>query len=277
MESSHFRDKKRPMEENEKANMDTGHSQRFDPWWWMVFAVVLLIIVMIIFQPDPFLKILFFVQDGIGVTIITTLISFVLILILGLITALARISKNPILRGIATIYVEVIRGIPLLVQLLFWYFAFPSVIQGIGSLLNIEALKNYLANPIGMAILGLTFCYAAYMSEVYRAGIQSIPPGQMEAARSLGMNYFQSMRFIIIPQAIKVILPPVGNDLISLLKDSSLVSVVAVADMTRRGREFMSKYFNPIETWVMIALLYLVLTLFTARIVHFIEQKYKVG
>ena len=84
---------------------------------------------------------------------------------------------------------RLIRGVPLLVQLLFWYFAFPSVVQGIGKSLNIEALKTYLANPIGMAILGLTFCYAAYMSEIYRAGIQSIPKGQMEAARSLGMTY----------------------------------------------------------------------------------------
>jgi polar amino acid transport system permease protein len=126
-----------------------------------------------------------------------------------------------------------------------------------------------------MAIIGLTFCYAAYMSEVYRAGIQSISKGQMEAARSLGMNYFQSMRFIILPQAIRVILPPVGNEFITLLKDSSLVSVVAVADITRRGREFMAANFIPIQTWVMVALLYLVLTLFSARIVTWIERKTK--
>ena len=262
----------RPKEEEKK---NQGLMQRIDPWWGMVIGVVIIIILMVTTMPDPFMRILLFVRDGIGVTIFTTLASFVLILILGLIAALARISSNPILRGIATVYVEVIRGIPLLVQLLFWYFAFPSVVQGMGSALNIEIFKNYLADPIGMAIMGLTFCYAAYMSEVYRAGIQSIPRGQMEAARSLGMNYIQAMRFIIIPQAVRVILPPVGNDLISLLKDSSLVSVVAVADMTRRGREFMSKYFNPIETWVMIALLYLVLTLFTARIVCWIENKYK--
>jgi polar amino acid transport system permease protein len=97
----------------------------------------------------------------------------------------------------------------------------------------------------------------------------------MEAARSLGMNYFQSMRFVILPQAIRVILPPVGNEFITLLKDSSLVSVVAVADITRRGREFMAANFIPIQTWVMVALLYLVLTLFSARIVNWIERKTK--
>jgi polar amino acid transport system permease protein len=126
-----------------------------------------------------------------------------------------------------------------------------------------------------MAILGLTFCYAAYMSEIYRAGIQSISKGQNEAARSLGMTHGQAMRYIILPQAIKVILPPVGNEFISLLKDSSLVSVVSVADMTRRGREFMAANFLPVETWLMVALLYLIMTLISARLVAWIERKTK--
>jgi polar amino acid transport system permease protein len=169
--------------------------------------------------------------------------------------------------------VELVRGVPLLVQLLFWYFAFPSVIQGIGNATNFVPFQKYLANPIAMAVLGLTFCYAAYMSEVYRAGIQSIAKGQMEAARSLGMNYIQAMQYVILPQALRVILPPVGNEFISLLKDSSLVSVVAVADITRRGREYMSSHFNPIETWMMVAMIYLVLTLVSARAVNWMEKR----
>ncbi len=228
---------------------------------------------LIIYQPDPFRRILFFVSDGIGVTVLTTLVSFVLVLIFGLITGLARLSKISLICGFATLYVEIIRGIPLLVQLMFWYFAFPSVIQSIGTALSFPGLANYRSNPIFMAILGLTFCYSAYMSEVYRAGIQSISKGQMEASRSLGMTYIQAMRFVILPQAIRVILPPVGNEFITLLKDSSLVSVVAVADITRRGREFMAANFIPVQTWVMVALLYLVLTLFSARIVNWIEHR----
>lgn len=245
----------------------------FDRWWFLLIGVILLIIGLTIFKPDPFKRILFFVSDGIGVTIYTTLISFVLVLIFGLITGLGRLSKITIVRGFATIYVELVRGIPLLVQLMFWYFAFPSVIQGMGKMLEIQSIAQYRANPIFMAILGLTFCYSAYMSEVYRAGIQSISKGQMEAARSLGMTYFQAMRYVILPQALRVILPPVGNEFITLLKDSSLVSVVAVADITRRGREFMAANFIPVDTWVMVALLYLVLTLFSARIVNWIENK----
>ena len=238
--------------------------------------VIVAIILLITLQPDPYKRILIFVKDGINITLSVTLISFFLVLILGLIGGLGRLAKNPIISGIASVYVEVVRGVPLLVQLLFWYFAFPSVVQQIGVMLNIEALKNYLANPVGMAIMGLTFCYGAYMSEIYRAGIQSIAKGQMEAARSLGMTHIQAMQHVIIPQAVRVILPPVGNEFISLLKDSSLVSVVAVADMTRRGREFMAANFIPLQTWVMIALLYLVLTLFSARVVTWIEKRTRI-
>lgn len=249
---------------------------RFDRWWILVLLVIVAIILLVTLQPDPYQRILIFVKDGINVTLSVTLISFVLVLVLGLIGGLGRLAKNPIISGIASVYVEVVRGIPLLVQLLFWYFAFPSVVQQIGTLLNIEYFKNYLANPVGMAILGLTFCYGAYMSEIYRAGIQSIAKGQMEAARSLGMTHFQAMQYVIVPQAVRVILPPVGNEFISLLKDSSLVSVVAVADMTRRGREFMAANFIPLQTWVMIGLLYLVLTLFSARVVTWIEKRTRI-
>ncbi len=254
---------------------DTFEQQKmkFDRWWFLVLGVIILIIILVFLEPDPYRRIVLFVSDGIGVTVYTTLVSFVLVLFFGLIGGLGRLSKNRLINGVATLYVEVVRGIPLLVQLLFWYFAFPSVIKDVGGLLGIESLANYRANPLLMAILGLTFCYSAYMSEVYRAGIQSISRGQMEAARSLGMTYVQAMRFVILPQALRVILPPVGNEFITLLKDSSLVSVVAVADMTRRGREFMAANFIPVQTWLMIALLYLVLTLVSARLVNWIEKK----
>ncbi|HZW03117.1 MAG TPA: amino acid ABC transporter permease [Anaerolineaceae bacterium] len=246
-----------------------------DSWWLLVVLVIGLIVALVTTQPDPFMRILRFVRDGIWVTIYVTLISFILVLIFGLVGGLGRMSRNWFINGAATLYVEVIRGIPVLVQLMFWYFAVPAIVQGIGDQFNIEALSDFKTNPIGMAVLGLTVCYTAYMSEVYRAGIQSISRGQMEAARSLGMTYIQAMRYVILPQAIRVILPPVGNEFITLLKDSSLVSVVAVPDMTRRGREFMASTLTPIETWTMIALLYLVLTLFSARVVTWIERKSK--
>jgi polar amino acid transport system permease protein len=252
-------------------------SSRIDAWWGLFIFVIALILALVIFKRDPYLSILIFVWDGVLVTLWVTVASFVLTLIAGMFGGLGRLSKNPIIFGISSLYVELVRGIPLLVQLIWWYFAFPVVLQGIGRSLGIQALATYKANPIAMSILGLTFCYGAYMSEIYRAGIQSISKGQMEAAMSLGMNYLQAMRYVILPQAIRVILPPVGNEFIALLKDSSLVSAVAVADLTRRGREYMSSTFIPIETWMMVALLYLVLTLFSARVASYIEKRVKVA
>ncbi|XUW99609.1 MAG: amino acid ABC transporter permease [Dehalogenimonas sp.] len=246
---------------------------RQDPWWWLVAGVAALIILLVVIKPDPFKNIVSFVSDGIAITALVTVVSYVLMVALGLVGGLSRLAKNKIIFGVATLYVEIIRGVPLLVQLIGWYFVSPVVVQKIGAWIHVGALENYQANPIVTAIIGITVCYGAYMSEIVRAGIQSIPKGQMEAARSLGMSHFQAMRFVVLPQAFRVILPPMGNEFIALLKDSSLVSVVAVADLTRRGREIMATNFSPIETWTMVALLYLIMTLFAARIVSFIERK----
>jgi len=158
----------------------------------------------------------------------------------------------------------------------------PQVFDGLGNLLlaispsfaaTAQKLVDLRLSPFTAAVFGLTFCYGAYGSEIFRAGISSIHRGQMEAARSLGMNYFQAMRHIILPQAVRVILPPIGNEFVALLKDSSLVSVLAVSDLTRRGREYMARTFLSLDTWVMVALCYLVLTLFSSRAVEFIESK----
>jgi polar amino acid transport system permease protein len=264
------------IDEQELTHIPGAEPQsRMDVWWWLVALVVSLIIILSVTMPDPYWNIIKFVRDGLKITVFLTVVSFVFVLIVGMLGGLGRLSKNKVINLIATLYVELVRGVPLLVQLIWWYFAFPSVIQQIGKWTHISALVEYQANAVFVAIMGLVVCYGAYMSEIYRAGIQSVPKGQMEAARSLGMSYFQAMRHVILPQAIRVILPPVGNEFISLLKDSSLVSVVAVADLTRRGREFMSTHFNPIEVWTMVALLYLVMTLFSARIVNWIEHRTK--
>jgi polar amino acid transport system permease protein len=263
-----------------KLNISPGEElgAHMDPWWGLVIAVVALVVVLIVARPDPYGRIFRYVSDGIVITVLATVVSFMMVIVAGLIGGLGRISKNPVIYGAATLYVEIVRGIPLLVQLIFWYYAFPALVQGIGDQYAgtwLGFLSNFRAPALPMAIFGLTICYGAYMSEIYRAGIQSIPKGQVEAARSLGMSYAQTMRYVVLPQAVRMILPPMGNEFVSLLKDSSLVSVVAVADMTRRGQEFMSVNFIPLETWAMIALLYLIMTLFSARIVAWIEKRVK--
>jgi len=249
-------------------------------WEWLLLVAVILVVCFLCFKhPDPYRRIVVFLEDGIRVTLGITLVSFVSILVVGLLGGLGRIARNPLINGAASIYVELVRGVPLLVQLLFIYYASPIVLRGLGArLLGIwPSVANRLIgiklNPFAAAVLGMTVCYGAYMSEIFRAGIEAIPKGQMEAARSLGMSYLQAMRHVILPQAMRVILPPVGNEFVALLKDSSLVSVVAVADMTRRGREFMASTFLALETWMMVALLYLVMTLLFSRIVAYVERK----
>jgi len=248
---------------------------RQDPWWWLVAIVAAITVLLVMLWPVPFRDLVLFARDGVLVTVLVTVSSYFLMLIVGLFGGLGRLSKNKLIFGISSLYVEIVRGIPLLVQLIGWYFASPLIIQRVGLWLNLQPLIEYRANPIITATVAITVCYGAYMSEIVRSGVQSVPKGQMEAARSLGMSHFQAMRHVVLPQAFRVILPPMGNEFIALLKDSSLVSVVAVADLTRRGREFMAAHFNPIETWLMVALLYLILTLVAARVVSYIEKRSK--
>ena len=255
---------------------EAGLGYHIDVWWWLVALVAGVIAILAWTKPDPYWRIILFVRDGIGMTALITVTLFVIMIFVGMLGGLGRISTNKFIHMITTLYVEIVRGIPLLVQLIWWYFAFPVIIRNLGQATHIGFLANYEANAVLLAIFGFVFCYGAYMSEIFRAGIQSIPKGQMEAARSLGMSYFQAMRHVILPQAIRVILPPVGNEFIALLKDSSLVSAVALADLTRRGREFMAANFDPLQVWTMIALLYLVMTLFSARIVNYIERRTKI-
>jgi polar amino acid transport system permease protein len=227
-------------------------------WNIAFFGAIALLVVLPLVSPDPYLRILSFVPDGLVATFSVTLISIAFALMIGLFAGLGRISQHKTINRIATIYVEVIRGIPLLVQLFYIYYA-------LGPLLKLQGPPA--------AILAMSICYGAYMAEIFRAGIQSIPKGQMEAALALGMSRAQALRKIIIPQTVKVILPPIGNEFIALLKDSSLVSILAVSDLLRRGREYASTSFRYFESYTVIALIYLVMTLFFSRLVAFMEEK----
>lgn len=233
----------------------------FTAWRVSMVGALAIIAYLAISKPDPYLAILKFVPDGILVTFQVTIEAILLSLIIGLFTGLGRISKSKIINGIASVYVEVIRGIPLLVQLFYIYFA-------LGRVVNLPAMVS--------AVIAMAVCYGAYMGEIFRAGIESIPKGQMEAARSLGMTSPQAMRHVILPQAFKTILPPIGNEFVALLKDSSLVSILAVSDLLRRGREFASESFTYFETYTMVALVYLVITLFLSKLVSIMEERISV-
>lgn len=227
-------------------------------WNISFFGAVAFLVFLPIASPEPYLKILAFVPDGLAATFGVTIASIGCSLVIGLFAGLGRISQVKIINLIATVYVEVIRGIPLLVQLFYIYYALGPVLK--------------LQGPTA-AILAMSICYGAYMAEIFRAGIQAVPKGQTEAALALGLSRAQTMRKVILPQTVKIILPPIGNEFIALLKDSSLVSILAVSDLLRRGREYASTSFRYFESYTIIALIYLVMTLFFSRLVAIMEDR----
>jgi polar amino acid transport system permease protein len=205
-------------------------------------------------------------SKGLVLSLRATLLGYGLALILGLIAGLMLVSRSPVTLAISKLYVEVIRGIPLLVIILYAGFVLsPYLRDATGGMIDLRGFPG--------AIIGLGFGYGAYLAEVFRAGIQSIHRGQMEAARSLGMSYFQAMRHVILPQAIRVVLPPLGNDFIAMLKDSSLISVVALPEILQQGRLWVSRTFRAFEGYNTVALFYLVMTLVLSLVVRVIERR----
>ena len=193
-------------------------------------------------------------------TIILSILSMIVAVLLGLILALTKVYAPKPLSFLATAYIEVIRGTPLLIQLFFIYYALPSL--------------GLNLNPFSAAILGLGLNYAAYEAENYRAGLYSVPKGQMEAAISLGMTRRQALKHIIIPQAVRLVIPPVTNDFISLLKDTSLVSVIAMAELTKRYLELSATYYDYIGTGIIVAAIYLLIGLPFVKLSKYVEKKY---
>ena len=197
--------------------------------------------------------------QGLWVTIWISLVSGFVGLVIGLITGLCRLSPNPTLRGLAVLYIELIRGTPLLVQIFIFYFF-------IGTVLNLDRIVA------GVGALALFV--GAYIAEIIRAGIQSIAKGQTEAARSLGMSSTETMIYIVLPQAFKRVLPPLAGQFISLIKDSSLVSVIAITDLTKSGREIITSNFATFEIWFTVALLYLVVTSLLSQLLFWLERRF---
>lgn len=240
------------------------------PWWAVIIAALGIFVGYSVLTSEAYRKVIDFVLEGVKLTLQTTVMAFALALILGLLGGLGRVSKNPILYAIATLYVEVIRGLPMLVIILYMGFV-------IGP--RIRDATNGAFNPpmLQRAIAALGFGYGAYLTEVYRAGIQSIHRGQMEAARSLGMTYFQAMRYVVLPQAFRVILPPLVNDLSALLKDSSLIAVIALPDLLQMGRLYASRTFRAFEPYNTVALLYLVMTITLSSLSRVLERRMRIG
>ena len=195
---------------------------------------------------------------GLWTTLWISFVSGAFGLFIGLFTGLCRLSKNPTLHDLSTLYVELVRGTPLLVQIFIFYFF-------IGTVLN---LSREFAGVAALALFT-----GAYVAEIVRAGVQSIARGQDEAARSLGLNAAQSMRHVILPQAFKRMLPPLAGQFISLVKDTYLVSVIAITELTKSGREAITPSFSPFEIWFCVAALYLVINLPLSHLAGRLERR----
>ncbi|MFA9397751.1 MAG: amino acid ABC transporter permease [Clostridiaceae bacterium] len=198
--------------------------------------------------------------SGLRVTIIMAVISIIFALILGIILGIFSISHIKILRAISSIYISIVRGIPLMILGLFLYF-------GVSSILQIRF------DPLVAAIITLTINASAYLAEIFRAGIQAIDVGQTEAARSLGLGYFRTMRKVILPQAIKIMIPSFLNQFITTLKDTSILSVISVRELTLNGQIIIARNWKPFEVYSYVALMYLVMITLLTLLSNKVERK----
>jgi len=254
------------------------------PWWFLTILFIGLFLFYKITSDELYSAILSRLQQGVVVTLFVTIIAYTSAIVIGLIAGLGRVSKNPILFNVATLYVQVIRGVPILVQIFYMAFvitpAFFALLTWLGVVLApLLGAENYFAGltiqdaPMeARVIIALAVAYGGFEAETFRAGIESIGRGQMEAARSLGMTYFQGLRHIILPQAIRRVLPPLSNDFISMLKDSSLVSVLGVRDVTQEARLYSAASFRYPETYNTLAFIYLSMTIVLSLGVKWIEN-----
>lgn len=198
---------------------------------------------------------------GALLTLQISALSLIISIPIGVLAGLLRVSKNKILTFIATCYVEVMRGVPLLVLLIWIYFV-------LGQFLKL--------GPYWSAVLGLAVFSGAFIAEVVRSGIEAVPKGQMEAARSSGMTYLQAMKLVILPQAVRLVLPPMASQFIILIKDSSLVSTISVIDLTLIGKNLVATTFRSLEIWTFIALLYFLMTFSLSKIIDYFKNKLEI-
>jgi len=235
------------------------------PYWLVLVAGVALYLAYRVWQDALYTQIFQTLSRGVTITIFVTLVAFVSASLIGLVLAVGTLSRFLVLRQISRLYIEVIRGIPILVLLLYIAFVFaPALVIALNWVIEPLGFEPWRTRDISFlwrAIIALTIGYSAFIAEVFRAGIQAVDKGQIEAAEALGLSRWQRFRLIVLPQALGTILPPLGNDFIALIKDSSLVSVLGVADVTQLGKLNAAGSFRYFETYNIVAYIYLLMTI----------------
>lgn len=257
-----------------------GRTEDF-PWWLVAFGVMAVAIAVVIALNGIYGQVFLVVSKGIGITIGVALIAFLLATLLGLGIALAGLSGSLVLRQMARFYVEVIRGIPILVLLFYVAFVGAPALVALYNLLAAPLIERGIVDTLLVrdlsllwrAVIALTIGYSSFIAEIFRAGIQSIDKGQIEAAKALGLSRFQRFRLVVLPQALKVIFPPLSNDFVSMVKDSSLVSVLGVSDITQMAKVYASGSFRFFETYSILAYVYLILTIGLSLVLRRVERR----
>lgn len=251
------------------------------PWWLVALAVLALAAALVIAAEAGLRQTLAILATGLLTTVEVTALAFAGALGLGFLVALAGRSRRRVPRNLARLYVEIVRGVPVLV-LLFW-IAFAGVPGTVAAwnwlmtpLREAGLLSELLVRDVSLlmrGVLALVIAYSAFIAEIIRAGLESVPKGQTEAAEALGLSPFQRLRLVILPQAIRTVLPPLGNDLVAMVKDSSLVSVLGVADITQMGKVYASGSFRFFETYSVVAYLYLLMTVSLSLAARALERR----
>ncbi len=247
------------------------------PWWLAFTASLAAYLFYRIFTNDLYTQIQTTLLKGAGITIFVTLIAFSLACAMGLLLALGSMSRHLILRQLSRFYIEIIRGIPILVLLLYVAFVLaPAMVEGwnwLATLIGLEPMRTRDFSLLWRAIIALSIAYSAFIAEVFRAGLQAVDPGQIEAAKALGLSGWQRFRHVVFPQAFRTILPPLGNDFVAMVKDSSLVSVLGVADIAQLGKVIASGNFRYFETYNLVALNYLMMTITLSLLLRRLERR----
>lgn len=230
---------------------------------------------------DTVLHALPLMLQGASVTLLIAVIGLILGSILGLLAALAKLSRRKLFQLTGKTYVDFFRGTPLFVQIMLIYFGLPALFQSLHQFWVDNGgqafMDDFSINVWVAAILSISLNSGAYIAEIFRAGVQSVDKGQMEAARSLGMSHNQAMRYIILPQAFKRVLPPLGNEFIMLLKETSLLSVIGFAELARKTQLEVARTFATFELWLTAALIYLAMTFVFSRLVDMLERRLQAG
>jgi polar amino acid transport system permease protein len=251
------------------------------PWWLVAAAAIAIVAALVIATNDIYSQVFAIILKGVGITIFVTVVAFAMASALGLAVALMALSRSRLLSQTARFYVEIIRGIPILV-LLFWiaFAGVPAFVAGwnyvTGPLQQANVIGDMQVRDVSLlwrAIIALTIAYSSFIAEIFRAGIQSVGAGQIEAAKALGLSRYRRFRHVVWPQAFRTILPPYSNDFVAMVKDSSLVSVLGVADITQMGKVYAAGSFRFFETYSIVAYIYLILTVGLSIALRALERR----